>query len=179
MTASPNTMMHSLKYRTGLKRIWAAIVDWIVFLPLLLVGQWIHKSTNNISIVFVWVTFLLCDPFIYSVILHYKWGQTIGKWVAGVKVVDITESRNLSLTQSIYRDGFYLIVAFIGLLYYSFLLAGTDDADATISSYYLFSNDPFFWWSLIELVSMLTNSKRRGVHDLIARSVVVRTETSR
>ena len=99
--------------------------------------------------------------------------------MAGVKVLDLTESRKLSLIQSIYRDGFYLLVAIVGLLYYSFLLAGSDDPDAALSSYYLFSNDPFFWWSLIELVSMLTNSKRRGVHDLIARSVVVRTETGR
>jgi hypothetical protein len=37
--------------------------------------------------------------------------------------------------------------------------------------------DPF-WWLAVELLTTLTNAKRRSVHDFLARSVVVRTDAS-
>jgi uncharacterized RDD family membrane protein YckC len=167
--------MDTEKYRTGLKRFWAAIVDGIVFMPLMLVELWIYKTTDNVYILFVWATFASFAPLIYSVILHYKNGQTIGKWVAGVKVVDISETRNITFRQSIYRDGFYLIVGLAGLIYYCFLLTRTYDKEGILADYSSFSDNPIFWWTLIELITMLTNSKRRALHDFIANSIVVRT----
>lgn len=170
--------MDTEKYLTGLKRLWAAIVDGIVFMPLLFVEQWIYKATNNISTLFIWATFVSFAPVIYSVILHYKTGQTIGKWVAGVKVLDISETRKLTPRQSIYRDSFYLIVTIVGLSYYSFLLISSVDKQGILIDYLNFSANPIFWWTLIELVTMLTNSKRRALHDFIAGSIVIKTETS-
>lgn len=170
--------MDTERYRTGLKRFWAAFVDGVVFLPLLLAELWIHKATNNISILFIWATFVSFTPPVYSVILHYKTGQTVGKWVAGVKVLDISEARKLTFFQSIYRDGFYLLVALIGLLYYGFLLTRTDGTIDILADYTNFSNMCGFWWILLEIMTMLTNSKRRALHDFIARSVVVKTGTN-
>ena len=170
--------MDTEKYRTGLKRLWAAIVDGIVFMPLLLVGHSIYKTTDNASTLFIWTTFVSFAPLIYSIILHYKNGQTIGKWVAEVKVLDMGETNKLTLRQSIYRDSFYLIIAVGGLFYYGFLLLRSDDKQSVLSDYSSFSDNPIFWWTLIELITMLTNSKRRALHDFIARSVVVRANTS-
>src|SRR4051794_33640772 len=110
--------MDTEKYRTGLKRLWAAIVDWIVFLPLLLVAKWIYQTTTNTSILFAWEAFLAFAPLAYSVILHHKYGQTIGKWVATVKVLDVSEARLLTLRQALYRDSFYLLIAIAGLVYH-------------------------------------------------------------
>ncbi|KIC95942.1 RDD family protein [Flavihumibacter solisilvae] len=168
--------MDTEKYRTGSKRFWAAIVDWIVFLPFLLVGQWIYKFTSNIYILFVWVTFLAFAPPIYSIILHYKYGQTIGKWVTNVKVMDLSEKRYLTLLQSLTRDSFYLLVSLVSLLYFGLLLTQTHKAESILSDYESFSDNPIFWWTLIELITMLTNAKRRAVHDFIANSVVLRTQ---
>jgi uncharacterized RDD family membrane protein YckC len=170
--------METEKYRTGLKRLWAAIVDGIVFVPLFLVEQWIYKKTSNTSILFAWTTFVAFAPLVYSIILHYKYGQTIGKWVATVKVLDISETRKLTLLQTILRDSVYLLIAVIGFAYYAVLLAQTQDPRAILSDYASFSDNPVVWWTLIELVTMLTNTKRRAVHDFLAKSVVVRTETS-
>jgi len=170
--------MDTEKYRTGLKRLGAAILDGIVFLPLLFVHQWIYKTTSNIYILFTWTTFVAFAPLFYSVILHYKYGQTYGKWVAGVKVLDISESKKLTLLQAVYRDSFYLLVALIGLLYYGVLLTSSIDEENILADYSSFANNPIFWWTLIELITMLTNSKRRALHDFIAKSIVVRTEKS-
>jgi uncharacterized RDD family membrane protein YckC len=156
--------MKKVKYRTGLKRLGAAIVDGIVFIPLLFVDQWINKTTSSDSILFGWTTFIAFAPFIYSVVLHYKYGQTIGKWVAGVKVMDISETRKLTL-----------FMATFGFLYFGFLLMRSDNPENVLADYLSFSDNPLLWWTLIELITMLTNSKKRAVHDFLAKSVVIRT----
>ena len=167
--------MDTKKYRTGLKRLLAAIIDGIIFIPFLFIEQWIYKTTNNVYLLFCWTTFLVFAPIIYSIFLHFKFGQTYGKWVVGVKVLNIREKTTLTLRQSIYRDSFYLLVAIIGLLYYGALLMRNSDQETILTEYSSFSDNPIFWWTLIELITMLTNSKRRALHDFIAKSIVVRT----
>lgn len=173
-----NLSMDTEKYRTAAKRLWASIVDGIVFMPLWLLEQWIYNTTSNVPILFAWATFLGFAPLFYSVILHNKTGQTIGKWVAGVIVLDISETRKLTLLQSSLRDGFYILVAIAGTMYYGFLLARSHNTEDVLRDYSSFSANPVFWWTLLELVSMLTNSKRRAVHDFLAKSVVTRTKIS-
>lgn len=170
--------MYTEKYQTGFKRLLAAIVDGIVLLPLILIEQWIYKKTSNISLLFAYATFVAFAPLVYSVFLHYKYGQTFGKWVATVQVLDISETRTLTFRQAIFRESFYLLVVIIGFVYYFVLLTQTADRQSVLVNYSSFSDNPVFWWTLIELVTMLTNFKRRAVHDFIAKSIVIRTETS-
>ena len=135
----------------------AAIVDGIVFVPFIFFDGWILNSANN-SIIFLW---------------HYKYGQTIGKWVTGVKVVDVSEITNISLKQSIRRDSFYLAFELIGLLYFLFLWFQTGKTEYLLIDYNSFAGVPIFIWMLIELGSMLSNPKRRAIHDFLAKSVVI------
>jgi uncharacterized RDD family membrane protein YckC len=167
--------METGKYRTGLKRFWAAVVDGIVFLPVLLSEQWMYKLTENITIHFSWVVFSTFLPIIYSITLHYQYGQTIGKWVAGVKVVDISETRKVSFRQSILRDLVYLIIEVVALCFFLILAEQSSDAEYPLIDYKNFSGWPLFIWTFLELVTMLTNPKRRAIHDFLAKSVVVRT----
>ena len=166
--------MDNQKYQTGFKRLGAAIVDGIVFLPLLLVDQWLLGKTDNTSLIISWTIFTTFLALFYSILGHYKYGQTIGKWVVGVKVLDISETKTLSLRQSILRDSFYLAIEVIGLLYFIFLVLQTGKTEYILNDYRNFTDQPILWWTLIELISMLTNHKRRAVHDFIARSVVIK-----
>ena len=172
--------MEGEKYQTGLKRFLAAIVDGIIFLPLVLVDKLIYSfPTTHLSSLFIWQAFLTFAPIAYSIILHYKYGQTIGKSVVNVTVLDVDEARKLNLRQAIYRDSFYVIVTTITFFYFGFLFMRTDTPELVLNDYIEFSgNSIFFWWTVIELITMLTNKKRRAVHDFLAKSVVVRTETS-
>lgn len=167
--------MDNQKYQTGLKRLGAAIVDGIVFMPLLFVDQWLLGKTDNNSLIISWTVFTTFLTLFYSIFAHCKYGQTIGKWVAGVKVLDISETKTLTLRQSILRDSFYLGIEIIGLLYFIFLVLQTGKTEYILIDYRNFTDQPILWWTLIELISMLTNPKRRAVHDFMARSVVVRT----
>ena len=167
--------MQTEKYRTGLKRIWAAIVDAIVFMPFLLIDQWLFTSSQNSSLLFGWIIFTTFLPIFYSIFLHYKYGQTIGKWVAGVKVLDITEEKNINLRQSMIRDSVYLIIQIIAFCYFLLRALKENNNAVFFTGFNDFSTTPLFIWSLLELMTMLTNSKRRAVHDFLARSVVART----
>jgi uncharacterized RDD family membrane protein YckC len=173
-----NTEVETEKYRTGTKRLWAAVIDGIVFTPLLLVDLWLHTSTSNASILFTWATFGALAPLVYSIVLHYKTGQTVGKWVIGIRVLDVTETRGLTLLQSLLRDGFYLLIAFAEIIYCSFLLIRTDNAEYVLDNLSNFADTSTLWWVLIELATMLTNHKRRAIHDFIAKSVVVRMKNN-
>jgi uncharacterized RDD family membrane protein YckC len=167
--------MDNQKYHTGLKRFGAAIVDGIVFMPLLLVDQLLPGKTDNNSIIILWTIFKTFLPLFYSIFAHYKYGQTIGKWVAGVKVLDISETKTITLRQSILRDSFYLAIEITGLLYFMFLILQNGKTEYILDNYINFSDQPILWWTIIELISMLLNPKRRAVHDLLARSVVIKT----
>jgi uncharacterized RDD family membrane protein YckC len=149
-------------YSTGLKRIWAAVVDYIVFMPLLL----IERSVNSISIQVVveWTfTFL---PIAYSIFCHYKFGQTIGKWANGVKVIDVTEKHTLSLKQAFARD----IVPLAALLITALIEIVSSSEYMDLEHVDIF----IFFWAIAELVTMFLNKKRRAIHDFLAGSVVVR-----
>jgi uncharacterized RDD family membrane protein YckC len=171
--------MRPEKYRTGLKRIGAAIVDGIVFIPLLLLEQWLFRSTQNTAILISWTIFSAFLPIFYTIILHYKYGQTIGKWVVEVKVLDVGETRRITLTQSILREIFYLSVETIGMGYFLFLAVKGNNFTPSIQDFKDFSGTALWIWNLLEIITMLTNSKRRAIHDFIARSVVIRTPTGR
>jgi uncharacterized RDD family membrane protein YckC len=166
-------LMREDKYRTGLKRLLAAIVDGIVFMPLLLVDKWLYSSNHNPTLLTIWLIFTSFLPILYSIILHYKYGYTIGKWVARVKVLDVSETHTLTLKQSIMRDIVLLLVQAIGL-FYILVYVIQNNGGSFISDYDDFAGMPLFIWTIAELISMITNAKRRAIHDLIAKSVVVR-----
>ena len=164
------------RYRTARKRIWAAIVDGIVFMPLLFVDRYFIRSEPNLLILVFWNIFRIFLPIFYSIVAHYKYGRTIGKWVARIKVLDVSEASNITLRQAILRDSVYLSFEVAGLVYYGFWAFTTREPGYLLNDFIDFSSTPFFIWTLLEIISMLTNEKRRAIHDFIARTVVVRAE---
>lgn len=167
--------MRDLKYHTGLKRLGAAIIDSIIFTPLLFADLWVLNQTDNVWIIFAWTVFNASLYFLYSIFFHYRFGRTIGKWIVGIKVVDVSETKMLSLKQAFLRDSVYVILQLTGFLYFLYKVAQTGDIDIIIMDYRNFIDYSFLCWMAIELISMLTNAKRRAIHDLLAGSVVIVT----
>jgi uncharacterized RDD family membrane protein YckC len=166
--------MDNLRYKTGLKRLGAALIDGVIFIPFVFIQNWLFDVTESLAVKIAWTIFVLFLSFFYSIFLHYKYGQTFGKWVAGVKVLNIDESKTMTLKQSVIRDSFYLVTEVLALLYFTFLFFGTSQPDNLFDNYREFNTYPTLIWTLLELISMLTNNKRRAVHDFLAKSVVVR-----
>ena len=166
------------RYHTGLRRLGAAIIDSIIFTPLLFADLWVLNQTDNVWIVFAWTVFNSALYYLYSIFFHYRFGRTVGKWIVRIKVADISETRLLTLRQSILRDSLYVVIQLIGFIYFLYKVAQTGDIDIVIMDYRNFIDYSFLCWMAIELLSMLTNDKRRAIHDRLAGSVVIITRGS-
>ena len=105
------------------------------------------------------------------------WGQTLGKRAVGVIVRDVTE-RPLSIRQAVLRDA--VPIALSTLQFWDDLpdlLRGRDPllpgGEIHAVAFGLLGWVSVLWFAA-EVVTMLTNRKRRAVHDFIAGSVVLR-----
>lgn len=159
------------KYQTFSQRLGAGIIDGIIFLPL------VFLIPDNADKSIFWIVFQNSLYLSYSIIGHHKYGQTIGKRLTFVKVVqNNNESKLLSLEQSIKRDLISIIFVLAELIVIAFSLADTDFGQIVLFS------APFIWL-IAEIITMLFNNKRRSVHDYIANSVCIditkRTEWER
>jgi uncharacterized RDD family membrane protein YckC len=117
--------------------------------------------------------------------MHGKYGQTVGKMATKVRVYDVGTEAPITYRQALLREGIpavvsgpFLIYVFIGLM------QGRESAYLLVQG--KFSNYSVLWWFaalpllwfLVEIVTMLTNDKRRALHDLIAGTVVIRTNAT-
>lgn len=162
------------KYRTSFRRILAAFIDALVLGPLSFISYLIYKKSSNQTVLFTTYAVETMIPIFYSIIFHFKYGYTIGKYLVDVKVLDLTESKLITFKQSLYRDSFYLIIT-IGTIIYSgviFLKSSNLESSVKISSN--FFHFPVPYWTIIEIITMMTNKKRRALHDFLAGSVVVK-----
>ncbi len=166
------------KYKTFWPRFWAGFIDGIVLLPVGLLGNWIWKNTDMIhpSILLTWFVFHSLLGFTYSILMHGYFGQTLGKMVTHVKVLDKSENV-LLFKQALYRDMIPLILILISISFLiPYVIEGTHPYlknGLTLTDKILFSINSI--WFAIEIITILSNRKRRAFHDFIAGSVVIRT----
>ena len=124
--------------------------------------------------VLICVVSLIAFP-LYSIWMHGRHGQTLGKMACKVIVLDVSQ-RLLSMRQAVLRDIYSVVVLPIQLMIeIPRVIQGIDifafENRTTIDSVALYSG----WaWFVIEVVTLLANKKRRALHDFIAGSVVIR-----
>ncbi|MEP0986796.1 RDD family protein [Ekhidna sp.] len=166
------------RYQTFWPRFFAALIDGFVMWP---IGFLLSYITNSNIGVIVIIGNLLNNfaPYIYSIFLHGHYGQTLGKMAMGVRVVDFDTEDEIDLKQAFIRDS--VPVALMAVLYaYSLIIFYGNEGSELQADFVTLA--PLFFiglltmlWTILEIFSMLFNDKSRAVHDLIARTVVVRT----
>jgi uncharacterized RDD family membrane protein YckC len=160
-------------YRTFWPRFWAGVVDGIVFIPINFIDSWVYSHVRWNGALVIWFVFASSLPYLYNVLMHGKYGQTVGKMATKVKVVDVSLAK-LSMRQAFLRDSVYIALTTVGII---IGIPGVIDGGNpthnpnTVSAWILVYAS--LAWFVLELVTMLTNSKRRALHDFIAGSVVV------
>jgi len=153
------------RYQTFGARFGAAIIDGLVISPVNMLGRVLLGDKAENSIAWLIVYNALC--FFYSVFLHGKYGQTLGKKAFHVKVVqNNNEEMGIGFKKAFIRDSVWIGLVCIEIVLALFGVADNSDAASVISFL-------SFGWAIAELVTMLFNKKKRAVHDLIAGSVVI------
>lgn len=169
--------MIEYKYSTFTPRLCAGFLDGIIFWPVQWLSWFAHTHSSS---VLLQVLIYIINSFsfvVYSVWMHGKFGQTLGKMACKVVVLDVSE-RPLSMKQAVLRDILDVILVPVGLAVdIPRIISGVDIYAP--KSLTLFDDIMFYstmGWFLVELITMLTNKKRRALHDFIAGSVVVRKD---
>lgn len=168
------------RFRTFWRRVWAGTIDATVFAPLFLINTWVWTTFKEHSILLMfWFILSSIAIHIYDIVLHGIFGQTLGKMAVNVKVTSVTGDR-LTMSQAFRRD-------MVPLLFFALSLAS--DAPKILNGIYpqnpafVKFNFIFFLtvfsgmgWFFAEVITMLTNKRRRAIHDYIAGSVVIKTD---
>jgi uncharacterized RDD family membrane protein YckC len=164
------------KYRTFWPRLGAMFLDGGVLAPFAWLDQLIWNHTAQSIVLLSWAVFYSFVSVVYEVLFVALYGQTLGKMACGVRVYDLS-GQPVSPMQAMLRH----IVPILFLPYFAFIqvqniLAGhlgnraMGDDLWGFGTFFLL----MFGWLALEVVTMLTNRKRRAVHDFIAGTVVVR-----
>lgn len=172
----------SCRYQTFGPRFWTGSVDNCVLWPIGFLTFALKDVAMPSALFAVVIVIQNLAWLVYAVVMHAKYGQTYGKMVCKVKVVDHRTEGPLTFNQALIREGIPMILS-LGIIGYeiSLILSGKlsqkQVAAGDVAAHELFwllAALPLLWY-FAEVATMLTNRKSRALHDFIAGTVVVRT----
>jgi uncharacterized RDD family membrane protein YckC len=172
-TSSNDTVVHA----TFLQRLYAFIVDCLVFIPLNLLGNF-----NTLSIKSLALSVLITAVWwIYKPVMEWKFGATLGKMALKIRVVD-EDLQAISLNQAALRFLPYFAVS-LSLLFSTFALFGIDgfyEANTFEAFQNLDHNIPgidttqftvFFF--IFSCSSIMLDEKKQSIHDRISKTYCI------
>lgn len=143
------------------KRLLALFFDAVLIVLVMMLGYWLMDllPAGFVVPMSVFGTILyLC----YWVVLPVKIGGTIGKKLVGCRIIS-SNGDNIGYKQSIIRNAPFFCYSVVDTI---FNLDGT-----RLISLVLFGL--FFIFYVAEVIVLITNDKKRSIHDLMAGSYVV------
>ncbi|MEM7359223.1 MAG: RDD family protein [Pseudomonadota bacterium] len=164
------------RYDTFWRRFWAGMIDGLVLIGLafildravLLLPESTWQVIGNLR---------LFEVFAYTVFLHAAYGQTVGKFIVDVKVLTCEDESEISLKQAWLRDSVPFILTLIGVLIMPGWQVQMDQGGvSSLPVLFQFLLSISLIWTVLEILTMLSNDKRRALHDYIAGTVVVKVD---
>lgn len=183
-----HVVVSARQYKTFVPRFCASWIDGLILMPVyILFAVILDPRVSSLWDLALWQLALVLvvdrtGPWFYSILMHGRWGQTVGKMTTRVKVVDAVTEEPISYKRAFLRDCVPILILFPLIIYSLYrLLTGSVYSMPQASSDYSALANIVDWtelitgvWWFAEIVTMLTNEKRRAVHDFIAGTVVVR-----
>ncbi len=168
----------NIKYETGSKRVIASLIDSIIVsVPFVVILANTVNSNDPFRINFIGLLVGILQSVLfvtYSIVSHYKYGQTIGKKIMDIKVMDLDEVNTITFKQAFLRDIVLVVFAFFALVNYTLLFSNISLYNDPVASFFIdLEGNIGFYWAVAELITMLTNKKRRAIHDYIAKTIVI------
>jgi uncharacterized RDD family membrane protein YckC len=170
-------VLHETLYASFGKRVLATIVDCLVFIPIYYISDYNYNSWKLLSLDLFLTIFI---PVTYRIIMEWKYGATIGKMVAKLRVVNY-ELKPISFIQSVKRFSVYFltysfsVISTITLFYHpEFYQVSGDEME------FLFETDAYLIClagiilpSIITAGFVLVADKKQALHDFIAQTYCV------
>lgn len=177
-----------MSYSNFGQRLGAFLIDVLLLSPLFALQIWASGQSRTVAMIAtVFATALFVG---YRVYCHAVWGQTVGKRVAKLRVVDLAGGpigwRGSWLRSSV-EIGFTCLTLIAQLIALAAIpeaeYAGLDmmQRESNLQVYtpawagYVMSLSGF--WYIASLITLLVNDQRRTLHDFIAGTVVTHAES--
>ncbi|HEY0459271.1 MAG TPA: RDD family protein [Pyrinomonadaceae bacterium] len=160
------------KYQTFFPRLVALLIDNFIMLPLGILHEWFRQAEFPPLFFYVWIPLATMVFPVYTILMHARFGQTLGKMWMNVKVLDASEEP-LSFGQAILRAVPQLIFN-LGAMYLGIRYLGENPESENVRAAYGILTSFAGSWALADILVFFFNDKRRALHDFAARSVVVR-----
>lgn len=163
------------KYNTFWRRLVAAFIDGLILYPVTLIETIANNSTSpSLFILGGFISTLLYIT--YFITLHGKYGQTLGKKLMSIKVVDINEASLIGFKRATIRELPWIVASSLAFVYLlvSLFIFKNKEFNSAKDDYHDLSFIITFTWLIIELITMLINPKRRAIHDFLAKAVVIK-----
>lgn len=182
--------MNDNRYATFWRRFGASGVDEAILAPIrMLIALASYAALSSLSD-WRWLAasqVAASVSLVYAIAMHARWGQTVGKMATGVRVVSSRDEGPISPLQAFLRELPNILVFIISVaLLWDFLSKDLSeivwrtpdnqvhfDREAIIAV--ALATMISFAWTGLEALTMLTNQRRRALHDFIAGTVVVAT----
>ncbi len=164
------------KYSTFWPRFWAATIDGIAFALILYIECLIFGVEYSAEDRFLH-TINGVQFAIYAIFMHGYFGQTLGKMLMDVKVLNHDTETEINVKQALRRESVNLALN-ISWFLIILVVVTTLEMSGAISDGLSYAVIIFgilaMIWGISEFVTMLFNDKRRAVHDYIGKTVVIR-----
>jgi uncharacterized RDD family membrane protein YckC len=164
-------------FRNAWRRWFAVGIDVLV----LAVAQFFlmledRKGTPPVArlVVFLLVCFMALS---YWIVLHARFGQTLGKWLMRVRLVAL-DLEPVTWLQAIVREAPWIALTIVQLIV-GIVQLPHHGLDSKYAQAVLWMEPVAVAWVLADFITVLSNKRRRALHDFLARTVVVRVGKDR
>jgi uncharacterized RDD family membrane protein YckC len=174
------------EYGTFWQRFGASLVDELLFVPLSVAQIWLEGGSKELA-------FVLTVPmglafYLYVIYCHGRFGQTLGKYLAGIRVVRLNGDA-LGWRDAFLRSSVDLVFEVLGIVSVLIALSAIPEADYYGVGWWQRAENitdlqpaSLAWtsaalqiWGWSEIVVMLFNKRRRALHDFIAGTIVIKS----
>lgn len=168
-------------------RLGSLLLDTVFMLPVVFLALYLNGFGKN----YYFYTFipLLAFELWYNIYLPKKYGGTPGKLAVGIMIIRL-DGQPIDWKESILRYSVLLVLSILNTVMMTSCLLKADDATFNSlgwmqRSQYLVSLSPLFFrvylwvsniWVYGEFFVLLTNKRKRAIHDYIAGTVIVKSK---
>lgn len=168
-------------------RLGSLLLDSVFSIPVIFLVLYLNGLGKNVYfytlvpnlLFFIW----------YNIYLLKKYGGTPGKLVVGIKIIKL-DGQAIGWKEAILRNVILLALTVLSCIVMTVCLIKADDATFTSLSWmkqtqYLMTLSPVFFkiyawasniWIYSEFIVLLTNKRKRAIHDFIAGTVIVKAK---
>ncbi|MBP8084400.1 MAG: RDD family protein [Spirochaetes bacterium] len=179
-----NTLKQDIEYAGFLNRFFANVIDSAIFAVIFIPVFHLLKMNQHYLFGLMLISFIITP--IYFIYFHAKSGATPGKSIIGLKVVKL-DFTDITLKYSILRSSGDILFSIMNLIWLAITIGNYYSNEQVTSEKFTYNDfitlfgslyfvairfmERIWFWS--EVAFVLTNSKKRAIHDFIAGTVVV------